>query len=86
MRFNVMGPHRVDTHATSLTSVNDAYSPSVQEAFSSLILLVMVVTIFFMSPTTRFTIAAYRREPAPRVPARCTTIICSQPREGQSGH
>ena len=50
----------MDTHATSLTAVNDTYSPSLHELFWGLIL--MLVTIGVHAHTTLFTIMVYRRE------------------------
>ena len=50
----------MDTHATSLTAVYDAYSPSIHEVLWGLVLL--VVTMFFHAHTTLFASTVYRRE------------------------
>ena len=62
MKFDGAPP--VCAHPTSLTAVNDAYSPSIHEVFWGLILL--VVTMFFHAQTTLFTVTVYKREPNER--------------------
>ena len=51
----------MDTHATSLTPVNNAYSLSVEEVLWGLVLL--VVTVFVHAHATLLAITVYRREP-----------------------
>ena len=51
----------VDTHATSLTRVNNAYSPSLEEVLWGVVLL--VVTIFVHAHATLLAITVYRRGP-----------------------
>src|SRR5215467_4905623 len=51
----------VAMHGTSLTSVNNAYSPSLEEVLWGLVLL--VITLFVHAHATLLAITVYRREP-----------------------